>query len=429
MTYPLTAERGAAVDLLAEPALQPGDPVGCPDCGLLQHLPDLPSHGRMVCGRCDAVLAKPGGAALDAAMALASAGLVAAVMANFWPMMIVRSAVGERDSVLISGAVQLSDEGFHLLGLTVALFSVAIPVLWLLGVLVVLGSLYLGHRPRMLPTLFKLTEHLRAWAMPEIYLLGAFVAYTRLGDIAHIEIGPGGFALIGLAIAALAVDGLLDRRTVWNLVDRRLVRAAVEGQSWVECDACGLIVALDAEHGSSGRCPRCAAPLSHRKPHSLERTLALVLASTVLYIIANILPVMTIVQFGRQDPTTIIGGVRELFDADLWPLALLVFFASIAVPVLKLVCLTWFMIETHRRSSRGLLLRTRFYRITRAIGRWSNIDVFMISILTALIRFGNFTRVDADSGIFAFGAVVVLTMLAAEMFDPRLMWDATGDNP
>jgi paraquat-inducible protein A len=163
-----------------------------------------------------------------------------------------------------------------------------------------------------------------------------------------------------------------------------------------------------------------------RRPGSLATTAAFTAAGYILYLPANVLPVLTITRFGRTDAYTILGGVRDLAAAELWPLALLVLFASILVPVFKLAGLTWFLIAIRLRSARLLRERTALYRLIDFIGRWSNIDVFMISIVSALLRFGTLTTVDPGPGIASFAAVVVLTMVAARTFDPRLMWDATA---
>jgi paraquat-inducible protein A len=133
---------------------------------------------------------------------------------------------------------------------------------------------------------------------------------------------------------------------------------------------------------------------------------------------------MTIERFGRVGTYTILGGVEELLLLGLWPLALLVFFASIVVPMAKLVSLAWFLHMIRRRSARWLRQRTRLYRFIDFVGRWSNIDVFMVSILAASLQFGFLTTVDPEAGIVSFAAVVALTMLATAAFDPRLMWDA-----
>lgn len=198
------------------------------------------------------------------------------------------------------------------------------------------------------------------------------------------------------------------------------------------CHGCRLAVrSVPVPPGAHARCPRCGAALHRRKPHSLARTWALMLTAYVLYIPANLLPVMTVVMSGRGEPDTILSGVKALIEGGMWPLALVVFFASITVPVLKLLALTWLLISVQRKSRWRPRERTVLYRITEGIGRWSMIDVFVISILVALVKLGALATIEAGAGALAFSGVVVFTMFAAMSFDPRLIWDAletTNDN-
>ena len=137
---------------------------------------------------------------------------------------------------------------------------------------------------------------------------------------------------------------------------------------------------------------------------------------------------MTLNALGSGAPNTIIGGVMELIAANMWPLALIVFVASILVPMLKLFTMSWLVITAHRRSRWRLKDRTVIYRLNELVGRWSMVDVFVITILVALVQLGSLAQVVPGVGILAFAFVVVLTMLAALTFDPRLMWDAAGAN-
>jgi paraquat-inducible protein A len=233
----------------------------------------------------------------------------------------------------------------------------------------------------------------------------------------------GGLAVAALAFLTFLVDQTLDRRHVWDSIVSP--KAADPGQAWLPCAHCDLIT--KCREGQ--RCPRCRGVVRRRKHWSIERTTALVLAGAVLYVPANMLPIMAVGRLGRPHSDTIISGILELARRGLWPLAAIVLFASILVPVFKLFSLTWFLLAVRRRSRWGLGFRTRLYRWVDAIGRWSNIDVFMISILVALVQFGVLARVEARAGAVAFAAVVVITMFAAEVFDPRLMWDAVEGEP
>ena len=147
------------------------------------------------------------------------------------------------------------------------------------------------------------------------------------------------------------------------------------------------------------------------------------MTAAILYIPANVLPVMTVISFGKGSPDTIVSGVIELLHAGMWPIALLVFFASITVPVLKLMGLVYLLVSIQRRSTARLRDRTLMYRIIEGVGRWSMVDVFMIGILSALVALGNLATIEPGAGAIAFCAVVIITIVAAMAFDPRLMWD------
>ncbi|MDE2179216.1 MAG: paraquat-inducible protein A, partial [Xanthomonadaceae bacterium] len=185
------------------------------------------------------------------------------------------------------------------------------------------------------------------------------------------------------------------------------------------CMMCGWV----NQASEGGICRRCDAPLHSRKRASVSRTWAFIIAAACLYIPANIYPFMDITRLARTQSYTIMGGIVELIKADLWPLALLVFFASITIPLLKLIGLAYMLICTQSRQKSFLQSRTTAYRILDFIGRWSMIDVFMVSILVALVHFGELANIYANTGAICFAAVVVLTILAVDAFDPRLMWD------
>jgi paraquat-inducible protein A len=188
------------------------------------------------------------------------------------------------------------------------------------------------------------------------------------------------------------------------------------------CHDCGLLSRLPG-HAHTATCRRCGAALHARKVRSLERTWALVIAAGLCYLPANLLPIMQVTSLGRAQADTIMSGVVFLLTHGMWPLAIVVFTASVFVPILKLVILTSLLVSVQRGSRWRPLERTRLYRITEAIGRWSMVDIFVVTILVALVRLGNLATVEARPGAVFFGAVVVLTMLAAESFDPRLIWD------
>jgi paraquat-inducible protein A len=189
------------------------------------------------------------------------------------------------------------------------------------------------------------------------------------------------------------------------------------------CESCELLCEMPAHGGHGVRCPRCSAALHPRKERSLERTWAFVLAACACYLPANLFPIMTIKSLGKAQSDTILSGIIYLFTHGMWPLGLIVFVASFLVPLLKLAILVGLLLSVHKRSRWRPAERTRLYRMTLAIGRWSMVDIFAVTILVALVHLGALASIEADLGAVFFGAVVVLTMLGAEVFDPRLLWE------
>jgi paraquat-inducible protein A len=299
----------------------------------------------------------------------------------------------------------------------VAVFTIVLPCIYLGLVLWVLSALRFDLGGPLGP-LFRWVQHLRPWMMIEVYLVGCFVAYSRIKVVSTIDIGVGGWCLLGASLLFLLSLTQLDERTVWEALP--LGPTVGKGQDTIACTVCDLVV-TDTREG--GRCPRCEATLHLRKPDAMVRTTALVITGFLLYVPANIIPVLTTVRLGRADENTILSGVLELVQNDLWPLAIIVFSASIILPLLKLCGLSWMLIATRMGSRRLLVARTRFYRMIDLVGRWSNIDVFAVSVLIAALRFGALTEVHAGNGLVAFAAVVIVTMVATSVFDTRLMWD------
>jgi paraquat-inducible protein A len=394
----------------------------CPDCGLFQRLPPLPRGSVARCPRCAAVLRRRRVDPVGRSLALAVTGMLLFALALTLPFMDVEVGGQIRSTTLLTAPAELEQQGAWELSIAVLVTTLGAPLGRLLALSYVLLGLNLRQPPRHLYAVFRWVEWLSPWSMIEVFLLGVFVAYTRLIHIAHVDVGGAVVALGALMLATAAADGALDHEAVWEGLEHRGVVAgrAAAGPPGPRfgCDSCGLV-----SHATLA-CPRCGAAVRPRKPGSVVRTWALMLTAVILYLPANVLPVLTVVYFGRGAPSTILGGVGELADAGMWPLALLVLFASVAVPLLKLVGLTLLLVTTQRRSRWRLRERTRIYRIVDSVGRWSMIDVFMVSILTALVRMGSLASVFPGSGAIAFCAVVILTMLAAHSFDPRLMWDA-----
>ena len=192
--------------------------------------------------------------------------------------------------------------------------------------------------------------------------------------------------------------------------------AAAKGLA--NCQVCGKLSDAKLIH-----CPRCTSNLYIRKPNSLQRVVAFLITACILYIPANVLPITTTTQLGREIESTIIGGVIHLWEQGSHPVALVIFVASIIVPIAKIIALFWLCWSVTHKHPYRRRERTLLYRVTEFVGRWSMIDVFVVAILVALIQLGGILTIQPGGAALAFAAVVIITMFAAFAFDPRLIWD------
>jgi len=192
----------------------------------------------------------------------------------------------------------------------------------------------------------------------------------------------------------------------------------------VSCEACGLLC-RPAGAEEPGHCPRCGEELEFRRRDALQRTWALIIAAAICYLPANLFPVMITTTLTSEQADTIISGVVYFFTSGSWHLGLILLIASVVIPLAKLAALAYLSITVQRGSIRNHLERVRLYRLLEAIGRWSMLDVFVALFVVALIQLQPLMAVAPGPGVLFFAAVVILTIFAAESFDPRLIWDST----
>jgi paraquat-inducible protein A len=394
----------------------------CPDCGLLQHLPPpKPRHARH-CARCRRGFGD-GANHGQAARALAFTALILFMLTNLYPFMGLN--VGGRESTihLGSGVGGMADRSDLI---PVALFLLAVSILAPLGRMAALGVVLVQLRRQrnstFLASLMHFADRVRGWAMLDVFLIGALIALTKLHELAQVSVGIGLYMLGALVIVLAFLDIAVDRHAIWHQIRPSPSSDVVLGPDWFGCRECGMVQAPGKD------CVRCGTRLHRRKPDSLHRAGALVVTGFALYLPANIYPVLTVIRLGRGHPSTIWDGVLELMSGNDWPLAVIVFVASVAVPLLKLFGLGG-LILTARYSAAGHLSdRTRLYRLIDLVGRWSMVDVIVAGLLTALVTLGNIAEVIPGLGVLAFSGVVFVTLLATEFYDPRLLWDAAGEN-
>lgn len=196
----------------------------------------------------------------------------------------------------------------------------------------------------------------------------------------------------------------------------------------LSCHDCHLLVDPASVAASHPRCPRCGSSLHARKPNSLSRAWALVLAAAIMYIPANLLPMTITTSLGFTQPDTIMSGVIYFVHSGSWEIAAVIFIASIFVPIAKLLILVFLLVSVQLRSHWRPKDRTVLYRMTELVGRWSMVDVYVVTILVALVKLGAVASIEAGPAAVYFASVVVLTMFAAESFDPRIIWDVIEED-
>lgn len=194
-------------------------------------------------------------------------------------------------------------------------------------------------------------------------------------------------------------------------------------RSLASCSVCHLAIDMSEVSNAHILCPRCYANVTMRKPHSLSKCWAFLIAAFVLYIPANIFPIMTLVSFARESKETIISGIFQLFHTGQWGIGVVVLVASVFVPIFKIAALMFLVLSVQLKWQWNPLARAKLYRFVEWIGRWSMIDIFMISVLVAIVRLKELASIEPGIGAMAFASVVILTMLASKVFDPRLIWD------
>jgi paraquat-inducible protein A len=415
-----------------------GKLVACHECDLLQREVAVPEGGGLRCRRCRAQLSRELPDSLERALALSLAAVVLFGVCNVYPIVGLSVNGTVVETTLLGAVSALYDEGkWPIAGLVLAT-TILMPILQTVSMLWLLIPLKFDRAPWGGPAIFRLCHLCQPWGMTEVLILGLLVALVKLSAIAGVVIGPALWSFGLLMFILAAASSAFDTRKLWSRVaavehtsaepgpdEASLQNAVTAAQCGLAmCHDCGLLASAKTNaHGF--HCPRCGASMHLRKPASLSRTSAFLIAAMVMYIPANVLPVMyTNSLFGTENDT-ILSGVVYLWTSGSWPLAIVVFIASIAVPMLKILALAYLTISTHMHSRWHPVERTRIYRMVEFVGRWSMLDIYVITMLVALVQFQALATIQAGNAAIAFGAVVVLTMFAAMAFDPRLIWDET----
>lgn len=395
----------------------------CRFCDLLQELPDLQDGEEAHCSRCGHELdARQRESALRPILYALSA-LFMLFLTNLFPFVGMDAAGSHRDMTFWDTSAVLVDEDYPWLGMLVWLFIQAIPCFCMCAIIYLkLGMFY---RLPALVQVARLLYNLKPWSMVDIFLMGLLVSFVKLLSHFEITLGLSFWAFCCFCLLHLRTFQVVDRHELWSRIAPapQPLEGTVHGTTGLEaglkvCQCCTAIVPVEQT-----RCSRCQSKVRQRIPHSIQKTMALLVTATVLYIPANTLIMMETVSLGDSIHSTIISGIILMWHDGAYPVAIIVLIASVIVPVAKIAIMLWLCYLTQltreQRSRHGQWL----YPVVDWIGRWSMVDVLVVAILAALVRFDALVGVYPGNATFVFASVVIITMLAAMSFDPRLLWD------
>lgn len=395
----------------------------CPQCDLLVALPELPVGKKAVCPRCKAQLSAKWQEPRLSPTCYALSALFMLLLANLFPFVSMRVAGITSEITLIQiPEVMVAEDYVSMATLFMVLVQLT-PAFCMLAIVLLCQRvrLPLSWRVGMANVLFQL----KSWCMVEIFLAGVLVSFVKLMAYGDIGIGSSFIPYCLFCLLQVRAFQCIDRRWLWQDIApapivQQPLRMGVSGleQGLRSCSCCTAILPAEQK-----QCPRCHTHGQARRRQSLQWTMALLLTSIMLYVPANLLPIMVTEALGSTMNSTILAGVILLWGEGSYPVALVIFIASIMVPSLKMMAIGWLCWSASGHGRRDSEQMHLIYEVVEFVGRWSMIDVFVIAVLSSLVRMGRLMSIYPAVGALLFAMVVILTMFAAMTFDPRLLWD------
>ncbi|MCS2147647.1 membrane integrity lipid transport subunit YebS [Scandinavium manionii] len=387
----------------------------CPQCDMLFTLPVVKASQSAYCPRCDAKIRDGRDWSLTRLAAMAVTMLLLMPFAWSEPLLRLHLLGVRIDANLLQGIWQMTGQGDPIPAAMVLFCSVGAPLVLVIAI----AYLWLGNILGMnLRPVLLMLEKLKEWVMLDIYLVGVGVASIKVQDYAFLQPGVGLIAFISLVLLSILTLIHLNVEQLWDrFYPQRPAQRADPG----------LQVCLGCHHtgfaDSRGRCRRCHIPLRHRRANSLQKCWAALIASVIFLLPANLLPISIIYVNGARQEDTILSGIISLGSSNI-PVAAVVFIASILVPFTKVLVMLTLLLSIHFKCEQGLRTRILLLRFVTWIGRWSMLDLFVISLMMSLINRDQLLAFTMGPAAFYFGAAVILTILAVEWLDSRLLWDA-----
>ena len=382
--------------------------IQCHECALLVHLPTLKLSQKAQCPRCGLVLSAMHDNALERIMVFAITALIFLILSFVFDFLAFSRNGLENSFSLLESLHILINNNYHILAAIEIITVFIVPMMILLILVYLSFYLFKGKFPPKGHHLLRIVYALLPWSMVEIFLIGALVSIIKIVSMADIYLGMSfySFALYSLFITLVVLH--LDKQQFTQLLNDSMLQQAASSKL-SETD-------------------NCSNKHLARSQHSIQQTWAFIFTAIIVYIPANIMPIMTTRAFGQDEPSTILGGVILLWEMGSFPIALIIFIASIVVPIAKIVIISWLNYTVQKKQYGLTSPRIKLYRLAEFIGRWSMIDVFVVIILASMIQLGDTMSIYPGKAILAFCGVVILTMLAAMSFDSSLIWPTKNND-
>ncbi|MGR5207367.1 MULTISPECIES: paraquat-inducible protein A [Vibrio] len=417
--------------------------IACEECGLVVRIPDIEQGQKAQCPRCEHSLTKINAKPYQSIIAVSIACLIMLVLSVSFQFMSFSVQGLSQQITLMHAAEMLAEFHYALLGALLLATVLVLPGIYISLILFLHLEALKTHqrtlsrkRQRTAKVLCRIIFRIEPWLMVDVFLIGVLVSLVKIAALAEVGMGNSFWAFCLYAILVVKCISMVDRSWLWGHFIPVIELANVKegdthhSHNHIGCHTCHQINPIeDKKHQ---KCIRCQSPIHRYNPSdNLQKAWALLFASVIFYIPANLYPMMYTVSLGKSVGSTIMEGVILLWHLGSYPIAMVIFFASIFIPMAKMLALAWLYYNAQKAQylpPEESISRLKVYRMTEFIGRWSMIDIFVVAILVALVQLHNLMAIYPGPAALSFAAVVILTMLSAMTFDSRLLWQLPQHN-
>ena len=409
--------------------------ISCEECGLVVAIPALQDNQKAHCPRCEHLLTKKIAKPYQTATAYASACLMMLILSISFPFMSFSVQGLTQEINLLQAAQMLGEYQNTLLGLLLFATVLVLPFIYISLMLYLYYKAVSnkGRPKRYVTHCCKILFVIEPWLMVDVFLLGVLVSLVKIASLAEISLGYSFFTFCIYAVLVVKCVSLVDKIWLWEqLIPAKPLQHNYEGdthlsQTHLSCHTCHQIT--PDNQTAQQACLRCGSPLHHFDMEAnLQKVWALLVTAIIFYFPANLYPIMYTVSLGSSSPSTIMEGVILLWQLGSYPVAAIIFIASVFIPLIKILALAWLFISAKMLNNlpeHDAFKKIKIYRITEFIGRWSMIDIFVVAILVALVQLQKLMSIYPGPAALSFAAVVIFTMLSAMRFDSRMLWRNT----